>query len=110
MAYKIDCPACNQHVNYVHLRIDQPKCEYGHPLGKWVMCGGQKDRHVFLSKDVNDVCPACGDKNKKNVPPGTKVKCMKIYPNGEKCPTPEYSWFIDGPPCNLNHIDVILVR
>lgn len=106
----VNCHTCKQHVNYVYLRIDQPKCEDGHPLGKWVMCKGQKGSHVFLSQDVSDACPVCGDKNKANVPPGTKVKCMKMYPNEKTCPTPEYSWLLDGPPCNLNHIDIILVK
>jgi len=106
----VNCPTCKQHVNYVHLRIDKPKCEDGHSLGRWVMCGGTKGSHVFLSQDVNDSCPVCGDKNKTDAQKGMKVKCMKIYPSGEPCPTPEYTWLIDGPPCNLNHIDIILVK
>ncbi len=106
----VNCPTCRQHVNYVYLRIDKPKCEDGHPLGRWVICKGSKGRHVFLSQDINDVCPVCGDKNNMNTQKGMKVKCMKIYPNEQKCPTPEYIWLVDGPPCNLNHIDIILVK
>ncbi len=110
MAVMIDCPTCKRHVNYVYLRIDEPRCENNHPLGRWVMCKGANGSHVFLSKDQNEQCPVCGDKSKVSVPKGTKVKCMKAYPEGKSCPTPEYSWLVDGPPCNLNHIDIILIR
>ncbi len=110
MGYLIDCPTCKKHVNYVYLRIDEPKCEDGHPLGRWVMCKGSNGRHVFLSGDANEPCQVCGDKNKSDVPKGVKVKCLKPYPEGQICPTPEYTWLVDGPPCYLNHIDIILVK
>ncbi|NMJ86664.1 MAG: hypothetical protein EX285_02300 [Thaumarchaeota archaeon] len=106
----VNCLTCKQHVNYVNLRIDKPKCEHNHSLGRWVMCEGSGGSHVFLSKNTSDPCPVCNDKNKINVQKGMKVKCMKIYSNGDTCPTPEYTWFVDGPPCNLNHIDIILVK
>ncbi len=106
----VNCPTCKQHVNYVYLRIDKPKCEDGHPLGRWVMCKGSKGSHVFLSQNDNDACPACGEKNKTIAQKGMKVQCMKAYSEGKTCPTPEYTWFVDGPPCNLNHIDIILVK
>jgi hypothetical protein len=81
----------------------------GHPLGRWVMCKGEKTSHIFLSRDENEACPVCGD-NKSVMPQkGIKVRCMKSYPDGKTCPTPEYTWLVDGPPCNLNHIDVIVV-
>lgn len=106
----IECPICREHVNYVRLRIDEPRCERNHPLGRWVMCRGQDGSHVYLSRNEEDVCPVCGDRNKAGVGKGTMVKCMKAYSEGRTCPTPEYAWLVDGPPCFLNHIDVILVK
>ena len=74
------------------------------------MCNGSNGNHVFLSADQKEQCPVCGDKNKSDVPKGIKVKCMKPYPEGKTCPTPEYEWLVSGPPCNLNHIDILLVK
>ena len=73
------------------------------------MCKGSRGSHVFLSQDANDPCLVCNDKNKVNAQKGMKVKCMKIYSNEETYLTPEYTWLVDGPPYNLNHIDIILV-
>ena len=105
----VDCPVCNEHVNYIYLRIDEPRCENKHLLGRWVMCDGEQ-KHVYISKSEDDTCPICGNKGKKAIEKGTKVKCMKRYPDGRICPSPEYSWLIDGPPCSMNHIDVIVVK
>ncbi len=93
------------HVNYTLLRIDEPRCENKHVLGRWVMCNGNP-RHVYIGYDQ---CPVCGNKEQLSIPKGTRVKCMK-YSNQRLCPSPEYSWLIDGPPCSMNHIDVIVVR
>ncbi len=104
----IECPECKMHVNYVYLRIDEPRCENKHILGRWIICNG-KPRHVYLSNS-NDACPVCNNKEKSDVPKGIKVKCMKRYQDGRVCPSPEYSWLVDGPPCSMNHIDVIEVK
>jgi len=106
----VNCPTCKERVNYVYLRAAEPRCENNHPLGRWVMCRGANGSHVFLSKDNNDGCPVCGDAKKTVVPKGTKVKCMKPYAEGHACPTPEFEWLVEGPPCFLNHIDVMLVK
>lgn len=106
----VDCPACKEHVNYVYLRVVEPRCENNHPLGHWVMCKGSGGNHIFLSRDANDQCPVCGERSKVEVPKGIKVKCMKPYSEGRTCPTPEYEWLVDGPPCYLNHTDVILAK
>ncbi len=145
MAIDIRCPVCNEHITYLQLQTDEPRCTNGHSLGRWVMCNGPNGNHVFLSRMSREeggegggdegqgiatttattatttsaraassiygyACPVCGSKEKASVPKGIKVKCMKIYPDGRVCPTPEYSWLVEGPPCFLNHVDVIVVR
>lgn len=85
--------------------MEEIRCDNKHIVGRWVMCNGNP-RHVHFK----EVCPVCGNKEKIIIPKGTKVKCMKKYSDGRICQSPEYSWLVDGPPCSLNHIDVIVVR
>lgn len=103
----MECKECKMHVDYKLLRINEPRCENKHFLGRWVRCNGDI-KHVYLS--TNDICPICNNNERYEVQKGSKVKCMKRYPDGRTCPSPPYSWFIDGPPCSLNHIDIIIIE
>lgn len=103
----MECRECGVHIDYKLLRVDEPRCENKHLLGRWVRCNGII-KHVYLS--ISNRCPICNNDERHNIPKGTRVKCMRLYPDGRICSSPPYSWLVEGPPCSLNHIDVITVE
>jgi hypothetical protein len=106
----VTCKACNKHVNYIYLRTTEPKCENGHPLGKWTMCASGTSPHVYLQDSSTADCPVCKKPSASEVPKGTFVKCLNVSADGRKCEAPPYKWLLEGPPCFLNHISTIVVE
>ena len=104
----IVCPRCNERVPYALLRVDYPRCSKGHELGVWVMCGNEKERHIYL-RNGDMRCVVCGDPRWERISVGTPVKCMHRTSDGKPCLFPEYVWMVDGPPCHMNHLSIIVV-
>ncbi len=101
----VNCIICNLHVNYTFLRADSPKCEKGHPLGKWVHCESPQEKHVYLRNELTQVCPYCKDGQSDPMQEGKRVKCLHVSPAGAACTTRPFSWIKEGPPCFMNHVE-----
>ena len=99
----IICSICGEHVNYVLLRAEYPKCGKGHELGRWVSCGNRIEQHVYLSIKENS-CPYCGSQGRVGIIDGTRVKCLHLTPEGVLCVTRPFFWIREGPPCFMNHL------
>ncbi|MDG6908106.1 MAG: hypothetical protein JRN20_20240 [Nitrososphaerota archaeon] len=103
MSRLIACPKCNSHVNSVLLRSEFPRCENGHELGSWFICGNPSENHVFLALE-GAKCPYCGNSSKGKMSEGMKVKCQYETSEGAKCNARPYLWIKEGPPCFMNHV------
>ncbi|GBC69049.1 hypothetical protein HRbin01_00740 [archaeon HR01] len=103
----VSCPVCGERVPYSLLRVETPRCSKGHELGLWVMCGNRESSHIYLRRGESS-CPVCSDGGWKKVERGTPVKCLNMS-GGRPCLYPSYLWLVDGPPCHLNHLSVIVV-
>jgi hypothetical protein len=93
------------HVNYVFLRLENPKCERGHDLGLWVHCEDAAEKHVYLRSNKIDRCPYCQSREYETVKEGVLVKCLHVGEEGKRCIARPFSWMKEGPPCFLNHVD-----
>lgn len=105
----IKCPDCGKTVLYIDLRRHEPKCANNHNLGMWIMCGSSTEAHVYLKPTQGTVCPICGSGGGQEMNQGIKVRCMHVSQTGKPCIQPRFTWLVDGPPCYMNHMDVIAV-
>jgi hypothetical protein len=103
----VSCPVCGERVAYNLLRVETPRCSRGHEMGLWVVCGNRDIGHIYL-RYGDAACPICSDRGWSRVEKGTPVRCLNVT-NGRACLYPEYLWLVDGPPCHLNHLSVIVV-